>query len=45
MLKIKLPSVVLLTLALSQVGYTADDLAPSKNVCGSANDVESILVA
>jgi catalase-peroxidase len=31
MLKIKLPSVVLLTIAFSQVGYTADELAPSKS--------------
>ena len=31
MLKIKSTSLVLLTIAFSQVGYTADDLAPSKN--------------
>ena len=32
MLKIKSTIVVLLTVALSQVGYTADELAPSKSV-------------
>ena len=31
MLKIKSTSLVLLTLAFSQAGFTADDLAPSKS--------------
>ena len=38
MLKIKSTSLVLLTIAFSQVGYTADDLAPSK----SAADLQTM---
>ena len=38
MLKIKIPSAVLLAIAFSQVGFTADDLAPSK----SAADLQTM---